>query len=149
MAIDPSIITENDIRLFMLDRTSEDNFLLDDVEFTQDEIEYAHGLAVAKYNSTLPILTPVTEIARYEAIIGTCAILMRMKAINLLRNKLDYTNKSGTAIQDKAKAQEYLAVGTGLMNEFDQRTKMLKISLNIESGYGYQSSPYRFVGYRW
>lgn len=149
MAVDPSIITENDIRLFMIDKTSDDNYLLNDVEFTPEEIAQAHTLIVAKYNSTLPLMSEVTEIPRYEAIIGTTAILMRMKAINFVRNRLDYQNRNGTAVQDKNKAPEYLAIARDMMMEFEQRVRALKTHQNIEACYGHVSSPYRYVGYRW
>ena len=38
MAADPTIITENDIRLFLIDKTGDDNYLLDDQEYTPEEI---------------------------------------------------------------------------------------------------------------
>lgn len=142
MAVDPTLITENDIRLFMIDKTSDDNYLLDDVEFTPEEITQAHQLTVDKYNSTLPLLTHVDEIPRYEAILGTAAMLLRMKALNMTRNRLDYQNKSGTAVQDKNKGQEYIALSRMLMDEWEPRVKGLKVHLNIEDGYGRVGSSY-------
>ena len=148
MPADPSIITANDIRLFMIDKTADDNYLLDDTDFTDEEINQAHTLAISKYNSTLPILGEMNELPRYEAIIGTTAILLRMKAINMVRNRLDYQNKSGTAVQDKNKGAEYLALAKDMMAEFDSRIKGLKVHLNVEATYGYVGSPYKYVGYR-
>jgi hypothetical protein len=148
MAIDPTIITDNDIRLFMIDKSADDNYLLDDVEFTEEEINQAHGLAVDKYNSTLPLTDIATEIPRYEAIIGTTAILLRMRAINMVRNRLDYQNKNGTAVQDKNKAKEYLELAREMSAEFDARIKGLKVHLNIESCYGGVGSDYIFDGKR-
>lgn len=142
MPTDPRIVTEADIRLFLIDKTEDDNYLLDNVEFTPEEIAQAHGHAVDKYNSTLPLVHIATELPRYEAIIGTAAILLRMKAINHARNQLEYSNKSGTAVQDKNKAQIYLSIAQGLMGEFDQRIQALKIHINLELCYGYVGSQY-------
>jgi hypothetical protein len=149
MAVDPTIITEDDIRLFLIDKTGDDNYLLQDQEYTPEEIAKAHGLAIDKFNSTLPLIQLFTEIPRYEAILGTAAILLRMRAINFTRNRLDYTNKNGTAVQDKNKGPEYLTLAREFAEEFDQRAKALKVHLNIEACYGRIGSYYSLQGFHW
>lgn len=139
-------ITEDDIRMFLVDRTADDNFLLDDTDFESAQIAHAMDMALQKYNAMTPIIHILSELPKYVWIIGTAAMLLRMKAFNQVRNRLDYQQKSGAAIQDKNKAQEYLSLSRELMGEFDQACKTLKVAANIDSGYGRLESPYRHPG---
>lgn len=138
------LITPDDVRFFLLDRTADDNFLLDAVEWKDDEIQKAMTLTVDKYNSTTPMVDCYnTENFpyRYEMLLGTAASLLRIKAINFTRNKLDYTTKDGTTINDKAVAREYIALSKMMMDEFDQRIRQIKVAKNAEDAWGYQPGP--------
>jgi len=141
-------ISENDIRMFLVDKSPSDNFLLDDVEYTNEEISSACQFCVDKYNSQPPYVDKYTLASwpyRYELLIGASAMLLRMKAINMVRNRLDYTQQDGTAVQDKNKGAEYLAMSKELMAEFTDLITKIKVSKNMEAAYGSISGPYAFV----
>jgi len=139
------LVTMQDVRMFMVDRTAKDNFLLDDLEFDDPQIISAMRLTVDKFNSTTPAIafyTAETFPWRYELLLGTASILMRMAAVNMGRNRLDYSDASGTAVQDKNKSQEYMAMASAMAQEFETRSRSIKVSMNAESCYGSVSSGY-------
>jgi hypothetical protein len=141
-------LSKNDIRMFLIDKAPEDNYLLDDVEYTNEEICSACQFCVDKYNSQPPYVdtyTVATWPYRYEMLIGTSAMLLRMKAINMTRNRLDYTQQDGTAVQDKNKAPEYLALAKDLMAEFTDLITKIKVSKNMEACYGSVRGPYAYI----
>ena len=105
-----------------MDRTAAENFLLDSVEYSDEDIHSAMQLTVDKYNSTLPMVDIYTVEDfpyRYEMMIGASATLMRSKAINYSRNRLDFQTKDGATIQDKAKTTEYLQIANIMMKEWE------------------------------
>ena len=136
----PAIVTPDAVRMFLIDRRPEDNFLLDATEFSPAQVAGALQLCVDKYNSTTPLLNEGFNVDtfpyRYEGVIGTAAILLRMMAVNLTRNRLDYSTQEGTAVQDRARAQEYVALAKDLSAEFDARIKALKVQANLQGFYG-------------
>lgn len=142
------IVTPQDVRFFMMDRTAAENFLLDSVEFTDEEIHSGMQLTVDKYNSTLPMVDVYTVENfpyRYEMLLGTAATLLRSKAINYTRNRLDFSTKDGTTIQDKQKTGEYLSIANSMMQEFDLRVTQIKKTKNAEQAFGSISGPYSYL----
>lgn len=143
-----ALVTPNDIRFFLMDRTAEENFLLDSVEFSDEDIQSAMMLTVDKYNSTLPMVDYYTIQNfpyRYEFMLGTAATLLRAKALNFSRNRLDFTTKDGATINDKAKTQEYMALANAMMQEFDAKIVAIKKSKNAEEAYGHSSGPFQYL----
>lgn len=143
-----ALVTPNDIRFFLMDRTAAENFLLDSVEFSDEDIQSAMMLAVDKYNSTLPMVDTY-EIEsfpyRYELMLGAAATLLRAKAVNFSRNRLDFTTKDGATINDKAKTQEYMALANAMMQEFDARITNIKKTKNAEECYGNVPGPFQYL----
>lgn len=141
----PLAVSEEDVRMFLVDKAPADNYLLDDVEMSQEEIQKAIGWAVDKFNSTPPFIRLFTAetMPHYVLVLGTAAMLLRMKAMNYMRNRLDYQQANGTSVQDKNKGAEYMAMSKELMAEFVQLMGNLKYAANIESCYGRVGSPYR------
>lgn len=142
------VVTPRDVRFFLMDRTASENFLLDSVEYTDEDIHSAMQLAVDKYNSTLPMVDVYTVEDfpyRYEMLLGASASLMRSKAINYTRNRLDFSTKDGTTIQDKQKTGEYLSIANLMMQEFDQRITQIKKTKNAEQAFGFTSGPYSYL----
>lgn len=143
-----ALVTPNDIRFFLMDRTASENFLLDSVEFSDADIQSAMMLTVDKYNSTLPMVDTYTIEGfpyRYELMLGTAATLLRSKAVNYSRNRLDFSTKDGATIQDKAKTLEYLTMANTMMQEFDQRVTNIKRTKNAEEAYGHTSGPFQYL----
>jgi hypothetical protein len=133
-------VTPIDVRFFLMDRTASENFLLDDLEFTDDEINNAMVLTVDRYNATPPMVdmyTSETFPFRYEMLLGASSILMKIKSINMMRNNLNYQTSDGVAINDLDKRREYLGMAQALEQEFMDRIMKIKISRNAEQCYGY------------
>lgn len=133
-------ILPEDVRFFLMDRTASENFLLDDIEFTDEEINNAMVLAVDRYNSTLPLVNTYTSENfpyRYEMMLGSSAILLRAKAVNMMRNNLNYQTSDGVAINDLERRQEYFQLAQAFDQEFLDRITKLKVSKNAEECYGW------------
>lgn len=141
----PALVTPQDVRFFMMDRTASENFLLDSVEFSDEDINSALTLSVDKYNSTLPMVDSYTTENfpyRYELMLGASATLLRSKGLNYLRNNLDFATKDGTTVNDKSKAGDYLKLADVMMQEFDNRITQIKKTKNAEQAYGFVSGVY-------
>lgn len=141
----PALVTPQDVRFFMMDRTASENFLLDSVEFSDEDINSALTLAVDKYNSTLPMVDSYTTENfpyRYELMLGASATLLRSKGLNYLRNNLDFQTKDGVTVNDKNKAGDYLKLADVMMQEFDNRITQIKKTKNAEQAYGWVSGVY-------
>jgi hypothetical protein len=123
-----------DLRTAMYDRSAEDNFLLDDVEFTDAQICWALLKTIGLYNEMLPqagtIYSAVDFPYREKWIEGSQAELMIMAAKNYARNDLSY-QAGGTAINDKNKAQMYLQLGMQAREDFKGWAKEVKIAINM------------------
>jgi hypothetical protein len=145
-----AIVTPQDVRFFMMDRTAQENFLLDSVEFSDEDINSALTLSVDKYNSTLPMVDVYTTENfpyRYELMLGASATLLRSKGLNYLRNNLDFSTKDGTTINDKSKAGDYLKLADAMMQEFDVRITQIKKTKNAEQAYGWVGGVYSRRGF--
>jgi len=142
------LVTPADVRFFLMDRSAAENFLLDSVEFEDKDIEQAMILVTDTYNSTLPFVDTYTVEDfpyRYEMLVGASGYLMRSKAINYSRNRLDFSTKDGATIQDKGKTQEYLSIANQLVQEFNKRIVDIKRMKNAELCYGSIAGPYRYI----
>jgi len=133
-----------------MDRTAQDNFLLDSVEFSDEDIHNAMTLAIDKYNSTLPMVDvySVEDFPyRYELMLGASGILLTVKAANLSRNDLAYSTKEGTSINPNEKKGDYLKLGQVFSAEFQERITQIKKTKNAEQAYGSVSGIYREGGW--
>lgn len=133
-------ILPEDVRFFLMDRTASENFLLEDLEFTDDEINSAMVLAADKYNSTAPLVNTYTSENfpyRFEMLLGASAILLRSKAVNMMRNNLNYQTSDGVAINDLDRRKEYFQLAQSFDEEFIARITKIKVSKNAEECYGW------------
>jgi len=138
-------LTEVDIRIFLRDYNPELNLLLDDYEFTHEEIRLATSLAVDLWNETPPDLGIYTEDTfphRYHLLMGACANLLTMAAMRYRRNDLTYQIPGG-AINDQNKAKEYDASAARMGAEYKAWVLRKKASENMESGWGNDWNAYR------
>lgn len=146
-------LTPANIRLFLLDRTADDNFLLDDVDFQNDLLDMAQILTFDRYETTDPFIGVDFTIEnfpfRLELLLGVTGFLLKSKGLNLKRNQLNYTSAAGTAVDDKSTAEAYLAMADKFLAEFDSRVHKIKGNININQGYGAQGSPYENLGLYW
>lgn len=147
-------ISPEKIRLFMLDRTKDDNFLLDDREMSDETLSLAQEMVVDKYNTQAPFVqiqyTVETFPFKYEFLLGVTAFCLLSKVLNMKRNQLNYSSASGTAIDDKKTSDEYLALAGALQKEFDSRVEKIKAAINEKEGYGFAGSQFAWSnGYGW
>ena len=143
-------ITFYEIRMLVRDMCPEFNFLIDQVEFQEEEIAYMIRRPVDQFNEAPPPLnihfTPMDFPFRYnwsEAVIGE---LLIMSAIWMRRNDLDYS-AAGLTVQDTKKWPTYLELGKERRTRYEAFVKNKKIEINIKGAYntllGYRAAPYR------
>jgi len=151
-------LTSGDVREFLRDY-GEYNILLDNVEFTEDEIEKAMSFAVDRYNLITPItnVTPATFPNRYLLLIGTCIHLLQSEAFLQLRNQATYRDGDVENIGLDDKAALYMQLSDRLNAEWGPPSgggmgaaQKIKQQNNMENAYDSLSSGYRYVAYgRW
>lgn len=131
-------LTDLDIRIFLRDTDPAANFLLEDFEYSAEELRTAMTLAVDKWNDTPPYIanySAATFPYRSALLRGTCANLLFIAANRFRRNDLPY-NIGGGAVNDQAKHREYDEAGQRLWTEFVQWISHNKRALNMEQGWG-------------
>jgi len=131
-------LTDLDVRIFLRDNNPAANKLLDDYEFTPEELRTAMTLAVDAWNERPPLIVryDYPEFPyRYNLLKGTAANLLFIVANSYRRNKLNY-NIPGGSIGDQDKAPEYDKAGDNLWKEYLQWIDHMKRALNIEQGFG-------------
>lgn len=132
-----TFLVENDIRFWLRDNEPELNTLLDDYEFSPEEIRQALTYAQDYWNETPPYIgnmdydrTPF----RFQLLQGTVGNLLFMAANRYRRNHLQY-QAGGLAVDDNNKAQEYDAAGARLWEQYKQWVRMNKRTINAQNGF--------------
>jgi hypothetical protein len=133
-------LTALDIRIWLRDSDPSANLLLDDFEFSPEELRTAMTLAVDKWNDTPPFLTThsfnINNFPFRSALLGgTCANLLFIAANRFRRNSLNY-NVPGGAIADQEKALPYDQAGQRLSDEYKAWVMHAKRAINMEQGFG-------------
>ena len=138
------IITADEVRLFLLDR-SEMNPLLLGIRFTPEMIEQAMVNTVDYYNLIPPPCGKMYTIESFPfrsvLLLGTAGYLLRSAAINEAANQFSYS-ADGVQVNDKDKAQIFMSLGNGFWEEFKELARNIKINQNIASAYGVKHSEY-------
>lgn len=139
-----AIVTEQGIRLFMMDKP-ELNPLLDGVRWSAEEIEFAGITVVDYYNTISPPTGNSFTIEnfpyRYLYLIGVCGMLLRGAAINQASNQLTYS-ADGVTVADNDKAEIFTQMGNQFWAEFKATAEQTKINENISGAFGSISSEY-------
>lgn len=132
-----NFLTDMDIRIWLRDTDPAANVLLDDFEFTPEEIRMAQTVTVDYWNDTPP------EIYRYnydkfpyrsKLLTGAAANLLFIAAHRYRRNQAQY-NAGGVQFDSEDKYQQYDQAGTRLWEEFKQWVRMKKRELNTNLGW--------------
>jgi len=132
-------MTDMEIRIFLKDNVPEANLLIDDYEFTPEDIRTAMNITVDRWNDTPP------DIYRYDydhfpyrsiLLLGVCANLLTMAAHLYRRNSLQI-NAGGTSVSDQDKAREYDAAAGRMREEYLQAIRKKKRELNVGLGWGF------------
>jgi len=132
------VITPAEIRMALRDECPSDNFLLDELEFTDAEIMWAIRRPIDEWNETPPPvynnMTPMTFPYRYHWVGAVIGELYLSAAAHYRRNRLPY-NAAGMAVDDKNKSNEYETIGQNRRQEWVQWMKHKKIELNVAPGF--------------
>lgn len=133
-----NFLTDMDIRIWLRDNDPEANVLIDDLEFSAEEIRTAQTLTVDYWNETPPAIHGYNYDRfpyRYALLRGTAANLLFMAAHRFRRNEAQY-NAGGLQFNSEAKHQQYDAAGARLWEEYKQWVRMKKRELNANNGWG-------------
>jgi hypothetical protein len=142
-------ITVPEIRMAIRDTCPEVNFLIDKVEFEDHEVIWAIRQPVDQWNAVPPPVGTFTVADfpyRYYWLRAAIAELLRMAAIWMRRNDLDYS-AGGVQVMDTKKWPDYLRLSDMLRKEWTDWMKQKKIEINLDGAYatlgGYKYNPYR------
>lgn len=142
----PFVVSKDQVRMFLRDRADR-NILLDDVQFTDDELNLAMEMACSAYNAVTPqsYETPATfpTHLRYLLLIGTARFLLMSESFLQVRNQATYQDGDIAPIGVDDKAALYSQLAQGLKAEWDELTRQVKTQNNMEGCYGDLGSGYR------
>ena len=146
---DPSYLagppTLEEIRNRIYDSGASDNFLLNDVEFTDSQIAQAICHPVQLWNETTPQIDPFYDSRSFPYpehwLKGICASLFMTAAHNYRRNSMP-TNAGGIAITDKEKEVPYLRMAQQLQQEYRDWMIHAKVEINTSRFGGIFGSSY-------
>ena len=153
----PIKITEDKIRMFMRDYAlghlpgGQGNILLDDVQFTPDELTNATEFAISSFNAITPISSYHTENFPndYLLLIGTTRFLLMSESIHQLRNQVHVQDGDIAPSGIYEKHQLYLQMAQQLKAEWDQLSRQMKNQFNMQAAYNSIGSGYAYIGRRW
>lgn len=141
----PIVLLEDEVRRFMRDYPDR-NILLEDVEFSQEDVNQALRMVTSAYNSTTPI-TSITPDSwpygqEYLMLLGVAWYLIMSGTFLQLRNQATYQDGDIAPIGIDDKFPLYMALWQSLKQSWDEMVKTTKTQLNLESSYGTLSSGY-------
>lgn len=132
-------ITSDDVRMYIFDRSIEDNDLLLDLNFSEEEIANAMVRAAREYASIPPYTSTVNPgclPADTNMFLDAITAQLYMSEMNkLMRNDIDYTSGNVTT-NLVAKRIKHLAELVKMYQErFKLAAKEWKISENVSAGF--------------
>lgn len=130
-------LTDLDVRIWLRDADPDANKLLDDFEFSPEELRTAMTLTVDYWNDQPPYIRSYDYDKfpfRSQLLTGTAANLLFMAAHRYRRNALQYS-AGGLTIQDQEKYQQYDSAGGNLWQQYQDWVVRNKRSLNAEQGF--------------
>jgi hypothetical protein len=142
----PTVVSKDQVRMFMRDYAS-NNILLDDVQFTDNELNLAMEMAVSAFNAVTPQSNYVPQSfpthLRYLLLIGTARFLMMSESFMQVRNQATVQDGDIAPIGISDKAALYSQLSQQLKAEWDELTRGIKTQQNMEGAYATLGSGYR------
>jgi len=137
------------IRIFLRDK-ADNNILLDDVQFTDEDLECALELTADEYNVTTPITTLTWgSMPQFLQIIGATRFLLYSEVFLQARNQVTLPTDRGDAMGLDDKAMLYTQLQQQLSAEWKLRTREYKNQMNAESIYDDIPSDYAYLSDRY
>ena len=132
-------MTDMEVRIFLRDTDPAANLLLDDFEFSPEEIRTAMNIAVDRWNDTPPDICRMDyDEFPYRSILllGVASNLLSMAAHRYRRNSLAI-QAGGTSVNDQEKAGQYDQAAARLRDEYLHMIRTKKRELNADMGWGW------------
>jgi hypothetical protein len=134
------MITEQDVRMYLLDRTVDDHTTRPDVVFTPEQISFAMVTAARRYNSVRPYVDYVqpdnlpgdTNLF----LDGIAGALFDMLRANTSLNDIDYVAGNVTANVNGNLLKNAEASAAFHNDRFMREASELKISRNLQHAFG-------------
>lgn len=146
--VTPVVVSKDQVRMFMRDYAN-NNILLDDVQFTDAELNNALEMAVSSFNAMTPQsnLTPSSfpTHLRYLLLIGTTRFLLMSESLMQVRNQATVQDGDIAPIGISDKAALYAQLSQQLKAEWDELSRGVKTQNNMEGAYATLGSGYRNV----
>jgi hypothetical protein len=136
--------TLQEIRMMMMDSSRNENILLDDIEFHDEQILLALAKPIRLWNETPPPIDVYTTRTFPFRGAWTSAVLGELHIIaanRYRRNRLAHT-AGGVSIDDLNKEREYMAEGQRLVQEYTAWMSNKKIAMNMRRFVGSSLSEY-------
>lgn len=136
--------TLQEVRMMLMDSSASENLLLDDVEFSDEQLMLCLTEPVRLWNETPP---PIRKFNtrnfpfRQNWMSGVLGRLHIMAANHYRRNLFKHS-AAGVSVNDRDKEKEYLAEGTRLWDEYRAWLFNKKVEINMQGFSGYHSSQY-------
>jgi len=144
----PVVVSVDQVRMFLRDYADK-NILIDDVQFTQDEVNFAAEMATSAFNAVTPqtMLTPSSfpQHLTYVLLIGTARFLMQSESFLQIRNQATYQDGDIAPIGIDDKVAQYSQLAQQLKAEWDELVRGIKTQNNMEGAYNDLGSGYRNV----
>jgi hypothetical protein len=151
----PPVLTKDLVRMFLRDvpgkipGTGQENILLDDVEFSEEELENAIRFTTSRYNCMTPVTRKTPDaIQEYILLVGTAAFLMKSEVFRQARNQSSTQDGDVQGVARDDKAPLYQAIAQHLDEEFERYARGVKTEENMRKAYGGLSSGYSTVSRR-
>jgi hypothetical protein len=132
-------MTEMEVRIFLRDTDPSANILIDDYEFSSEEIRTAMNMAMDRWNDMPPdIYRGDYDAFPYRSIflLGVASYLLSIAANRYRRNSLAI-NAGGTSVNDQDKSGQYDQAAARLRDEFLHAVRTKKRELNSNLGWGW------------
>ena len=136
------MIAPQDVRELILDKI-ENNYLLDGEELSDVQIMLAQEMVLADWNSTPPTDAQTLQTFPYKHVLmfGTLGRCFMGQAALRARNTFQFSD-GGIAVPLEERFAMYQSLGSMYMQEYQSAMSKIKISINMDQGWGSISSDY-------
>lgn len=126
------------MRAFLLDNCPAANLLLDDYEFSSEEIRSAVSLCVDKWNELPPAVEFFTEETfpwRFHLLHGVAGVLMTSAAVRYMRNAATMAVEGGSLDDQSPKGPAYVQMANQFKMEYNTFIASKKNEINSHIGW--------------
>lgn len=137
------------VRTYLRDKKEINRLLGGEFETSDEELKQAIMHALMDWNTTPPVLTPVTlsnHPAKQLLVMRAAAIAIQTSGLWHSREHMP-SSDGGTSADDHAKASEYSAWLDRITQEYEQKRNDMKLAQNITEALGGMGVPTEYSSY--